>query len=227
MKLVSAIMPTRGRTALALRAVECFLAQTYFAAELLILDDIEDPSFPDGLPPGHRILRWLSASRSIPEKRNLLCRLAKGDYIAHFDSDDWSAPRRLEEQMKLIEDSDKKVTGYSTVLFYDGAKLYRYHNGPHYAVGTSLVYRRDWWQQHPFKEDLPFEEGPRKGELKPWGEDNVFVREALNHDAFISVEGEGIIVAGIHAENTATKHVEGWQYQALSLDALPEGFPRW
>lgn len=215
MKLVSAILPTRGRPAMARQALDCFLAQTYREKELIILDDIEDPSFPIGVPAGYRILRFMGASRLIPEKRNQLCELAAGEIIAHFDSDDWSAPNRLEHQVELLDISSKSVTGYSTMLFYDGFKAHKYHNGPHYAVGTSLTYRKDWWSAHRFLE------------TKRIAEDNEFVQAALVADQLITSDCPSMMVARIHSENTATKHIEGWQYKPVVAESLPEGFPRW
>ena len=45
--LVSAIMPARGRPAMAAAAVECWRRQTWPNTELLILDDADCPAFPE------------------------------------------------------------------------------------------------------------------------------------------------------------------------------------
>jgi len=101
MLLVSAIMPTCNRPQYIEQAIRCFLAQTYPHKELVIVDDGDSikhlvPTRPDILyesswPP----LR-------IGPKRNLACGLASGDIIAHWDDDDWSAPDRIEQQLRML-----------------------------------------------------------------------------------------------------------------------------
>lgn len=88
--------------------------------------------------------------------RNQLIQTAvafKPDLIAHFDHDDWSAPNRLAEQVKFMESSGAPVVGYSDMPFYDEVRdrvlLYDSRN-PNYALGTSLMYRREFWEAHPF-----------------------------------------------------------------------------
>src|SRR5687767_1929483 len=188
MLTISAIMPTRGRREYAQRALESFLSQTY-PAELVILDDAADLSFPSGVN-YPQVQYHVSASRSIAEKRNECCRLAKGDVIVHFDSDDWSAPTRIADQVKLLEESGKAVLGFCTVLFYDQQtrRAYRWGNDDRISIaGTSLCYKRDWAIAHPFA----FEPGFK------WGEDNAFKDTAKIAKQLIVVPGGSLIVAGI------------------------------
>src|SRR5262245_29017995 len=99
------MMPTRGRREFASQALACFLAQTYPAKELVILDDADDPSFPnkEGLPRDDASIRYLvGARRTIPIKRNLIAEAAAGELICHFDSDDWQHPERLSTQVKFL-----------------------------------------------------------------------------------------------------------------------------
>jgi glycosyltransferase involved in cell wall biosynthesis len=51
---------------------------------------------------------------SIGAKRNLGCEAARGEIIAHWDDDDYSAPGRLEDQVRRILTSGKAVTGYNS-----------------------------------------------------------------------------------------------------------------
>ncbi len=110
--LVSCICVTRNRVALLSRAVHSFLQQTYSPCELIILyeaDDIETRSY----------VRTLSESRIVPMEvqampclslgslRNIAVRDARGQYIAQWDDDDWSAPTRLAEQMQAIRTSSR------------------------------------------------------------------------------------------------------------------------
>src|SRR5262245_51000937 len=116
-------MPTRGRREYALQALDSFQGQTYPRKELIILDDSEDPSFNVY---DFSNMWWfsdcshaISTSRIISEKRNACCRMANGEIIIHWDSDDWSAPDRIADQVERLEQSGKSVTGYSEIIFYD------------------------------------------------------------------------------------------------------------
>src|SRR5688572_15862161 len=48
-ELACAVMPTRGRVAFAKHALESFHSQTYPNKQLIILDDADDRSFPEGV----------------------------------------------------------------------------------------------------------------------------------------------------------------------------------
>jgi glycosyltransferase involved in cell wall biosynthesis len=216
-RLVSAILPTRNRPHYAERAVQYFLSQTYPHRELIILDDADAPSFPSGIHKidGIHYLR-LDSRLSIPLKRNKCCEMVSGEVVMHFDDDDFSAPDRMADQVKHLEESGKQVAGYHSILFYDETSglAYRYSNSPAYAVGTSLAYTKTWWGMHRFNEQL------REGE------DNAFVAAALQAKELISVDGNRRMVARVHPGNTSKKVLSGMQlqYRAVSLDVLPEGF---
>lgn len=199
-------MPTRGRQQFAREAVACFLAQEYPFKELLILDDLDEPSFPNGLTDIHQIEGWetsnaaisyraLNIRYSIPQKRNMLCAEANGEILMHFDSDDHSAPGRMTDQVERLEKSGKALTGYSSLLFVDElGNWYRYKSrrAP-YALGTSLAFTKAWWAAHPFKENHPV------------GSDNQMVYAAIAADSYCFAEGGDMMYARIHADNTSKK----------------------
>lgn len=219
MKLVTAIMPTRGRTEWARQAVACFQAQTYPNKELIVLDDIEEPSFGQGIivPNTLQFSYLKSSSRSIPIKRNQCCRAASGEIILHWDSDDWYAPERMADQVQRLEESGKQVTGYHSVLFYgesmkEDERLWKYYGSDRYAVGVSLAYTKAFWTRNQFPESIAV------------GEDNTFGRAALHAQQLISVDGGKMIVARIHDGNTAPKHAQGRQFRKVNRDDYPEAF---
>lgn len=207
MTLVSAIMPTRARVNWAAEALSAFLSQTYPAKQLLILDDAEDPSFrePQYLPVAVSYLRTARRMK-IPEKRNMLCQLAAGSVLMHFDSDDWSAPGRMADQVERLESSGRSVTGYHGMLFRDvqTSKEYQFSR-QNFALGTSLAYTKEWWKAHPFPEH------------KKKGEDNVFVTAALKAKQLITADAGDLMFARIHAGNTSKKDVRGAHWKALTL----------
>jgi glycosyltransferase involved in cell wall biosynthesis len=101
--LVSAVMPTYGRPRFLERAVKMFLEQDYPAKELIVLDDS-----PPELRPllRHSSVRHvqLSERMTVGEKHDMGLSLAQGDFIAHWDDDDWYSPRRLTRQVESFED---------------------------------------------------------------------------------------------------------------------------
>lgn len=207
---------TRGRQQFAQQAFRCFLSQDYPNKRLVIVDDADERSFPYGVD--HSLVQYeISPERSIPRKRNMAAMLAEdAEVIAHFDSDDWSDPQRLSAQMHLLKESSLSVTGFHSILFYAelSGQCFRYTNDNSYAVGTTLVYRRQWWMAHPFNERLVI------------SEDNAFVTQARNAGELISVDGDRLVVARIHGDNTSIKNLDGAQtsYRPVSREALPKSF---
>ena len=132
--LVTAIMPTRGRPRWAAHALHCFRAQTHPDKELIVLDDDDDPSFPHGLPDTLAAYYRLDHRLRISAKRNRCAELGRGAIITHFDSDDWSAPERMADQVERLEHSGKAVTAYHSMLFYDesSSQAYKYTGHPSY-----------------------------------------------------------------------------------------------
>jgi len=155
--LVSAIMPTRGRPQYAIEAVECFLSQAWYEKELVVVDDEDDPSFKDNTLGeylrGRAVYDYtrLINRRTIGAKRNLACSRANGDVIVHFDSDDVCAPGRIVDQLSRLT-RDINVTGYSSMKFLDVAtgEWWKYNGHSRYALGTSLMYWRAYWNTHRF-----------------------------------------------------------------------------
>lgn len=212
MTFVSAVMPTRGRVEWSAMALECFAAQTYQNRELVILDDSDDPSFPDGIKHIDVQYSRLDTRRSIPDKRNMVNALSRGDVIVHWDSDDWSDPSRIMVQLRLMEESRKSAVGFNSMLFYDttNTKTYKYVGSPDYALGTSLCYRRDWWKTHQFPSD------------KLIGSDNSMVRMANTEKQLSCMDVGSLMVARIHSGNTSSKQTRGAQYRPWP--ELPAGF---
>jgi len=91
----------------------------------------------------------------------------KSDIICHFDSDDYSAPTRISDQVKLLQESGKQAVGFREMLFWrsaeaphaigeepdtwNGGQAWLYRNtDPRYILGTSLCYWRKAWESKPF-----------------------------------------------------------------------------
>jgi UDP:flavonoid glycosyltransferase YjiC (YdhE family) len=105
--LVSCLMVTRDRPALAWRAVECFLRQTWPRRELVIVDDGADPAIEGlvaALPAdaGVVLVRLPDEGRSLGALRNVAVERASGELVAQWDDDDLYDPQRLELQVGAL-----------------------------------------------------------------------------------------------------------------------------
>jgi len=107
-QLVTAVMPTRNRPGLVKFAVELFLAQTYPCKELIIVDD---GTLPAEIPSDSRVKYIRVEPMTIGAKHNLGCGLAQGEYMIHWDDDDWFAPRRISMQLEPIALGKVAITG--------------------------------------------------------------------------------------------------------------------
>ena len=186
---------TRNRRQWLPKAIACFQRQTYRDSELLILADGE--SVADLVPGDPRIrLIHISESLEIGGKRNFGCEQARGEVIAHWDDDDHSEPERLADQIQRLTESGKPVTGYHTMRFTDGSDWWLYRGAHDYSLGTSLVYRRDWWDEHRFPSVQVAEDG-------------AFVRAAAEADALTAVDAGRLMYATIHDGNTSPRRMIG------------------
>ena len=105
--LVSALMVTRDRVALARRAIACLVAQTYRPIELVVVDDGDADyapmlaAFADRLPV--RYLRMApQPGRHLGALRNLALDAAAGELCAQWDDDEWYHPDRRRRQVDAL-----------------------------------------------------------------------------------------------------------------------------
>ena len=222
---VCCVMLANGREAMVRRAAWAFRAQTYQQKWLVIFDSGEPYLNIRGDPSIIHVDAHRFAGQSIGSLRNAANTLCSTDIIAHFDSDDFSAPERLTEQVALLQSSGADAVGYNRMLFwrepeavrhdYDSAielmrrvqdypegfdpdvgQAWLYANGnPRYALGTSLCYWRQAWEAKPFR-DLNT------------GED-MFWELGLNVKGVDSVGAEPRMIASIHGGNTTARITPG------------------
>lgn len=105
--LVSCLMVTKNRFAMAQKSIDCFLSQTYPNRELIIVDDGNDTQLKDWVKDLNenriRFFHLQDEGKNLGVLRNLSRQYAKGEYIAQWDDDDFSHPNRLLFQMTLIQ----------------------------------------------------------------------------------------------------------------------------
>lgn len=128
---VCCIMLANGRQEMVDRAVRSYLAQTYKAKHLFLLDTgdplltlprmtVEDALeiYVDHARPRHD--ETIGALRN---RANMWAKTLDCDIIAHFDSDDWSHPNRLTEQVALLQASGAECVGYNQALFWQDMQV--------------------------------------------------------------------------------------------------------
>ena len=116
--LVSAIMPTGGRPNYVTHAIGLFLGQTHDEKELIILDDsLQDKQLPKIHDSRIRHVR-LYDKTSIGAKHDMAIGLAAGNYICHWDDDDWFSPHRLEIQVAALKESGAELCGFMRDLVF-------------------------------------------------------------------------------------------------------------
>lgn len=218
--LVSCLLPTKNRAAYISQAIQSYQSQTYPAKELIILDNGHDDTA--SLVPVDPSIRYqrVPGSKTTGEMRNLCAKLAQGEIFCHFDSDDWSAPERVSDQVARLG-TFGVVTGYHAMLFYDERDgrcyLWQMPYVPtriRFALGTSLCYRRAWWEHHPF---LPLQVG----------EDNRFFQQAqrVAYRLVTTVAAGALMVARVHDQQTSRKSLTKTSYAPMPPTCLPPAFP--
>lgn len=140
---------------------------------------------------------------TIGQKRNVGSQLARGEIIATWDDDDYSAPERLRDQVSRLQQTGRAVTGYHNMQFTDGRNRWLFEQKADYALGTSLCYRKDWWEIHPFQ--------PLRV-----GEDDAFVNTANEFGQLASVDAGELMVASIHPGNTVQRHQREEKWKKIS-----------
>lgn len=198
--LVSCIMPTYNRRGFIPQALRCFLRQDYANCELIILDDGTDP-VADCVPEHARIrYQRLEKKLTIGAKRNLACAQARGEFIVHWDDDDWYPSWRVSAQVHALLDRHADLCGSSQVLYYDAnadtAWEYRYAApGAAWVAGNTLAYRKSLWQQHSFP-DIQV------------GEDSRFVWSVAKHTV-VDLANPQLCIGAVHRGNTSRKDIHG------------------
>jgi hypothetical protein len=209
--LVSCIMPTYNRRQFIPHAIEYFLNQDYEKRELIILDDGTD-AINDLVPADDRLLYVrLDRKMTLGAKLNLACQYARGEIIAHWDDDDWYAPRRLSCQLAALANDGIEICGINRLLYYDlqSGSAYEYVYPPDQRVwllGSELCYRKKHWESHRFVENNV-------------GMDARFVW-AADPRSVLPMKDHTFAVHMIHGRNVSPKKTAGRWWHAHSVESI-------
>jgi glycosyltransferase involved in cell wall biosynthesis len=204
---VTCIMPTRDRREFVAQAVSYFRRQDYPDAELVVVDDGYDAV--GDLVRDDLSLTYvrLASTHAIGAKRNIACRHARGEMIAHWDDDDWSAPDRLRRQVEAMLSAGADACGISELLYYRprraDAWLYR---GGREVAGCSIVYRRALWEEAAFPDTSQGEDGAFIGRLAP--------------GRVLALADRSLMVAVVHGGNVTTLPLGAPQWESAGLDGI-------
>lgn len=208
--LVSCVMPTFDRRRFVPYAVDWFLRQDYEHRELVVVDDGPEP-VGDLLPEDPRIRHIVLDKRhTIGAKRNLGAREANGELVAHWDDDDWSAPRRLSYQVQSLRDTDADVCGLSRLLYLElgGARAWRYAwtGAREWVSDGTLLYTKEFWAANPLPDTS-------------MGLDCRFLWNS-RRKKIASLPDETYYVATIHPRNTSPKDTRGSSWRPENPAAI-------
>jgi len=191
-------MPTAGRRRFVPAAIKAFLAQRRDDAELVILDDGQDPV--SDLIPTHPAISYVHEDRPriLGEKRNRLCELARGEIIIHWDDDDWHGCDRISRQVEALERTGADICGLDHVAFLsdDLSMAWDYvHRGRlPWVYGATLAYRKAFWSQRRFA-------------ALRIGEDTRWLMGVPAHRIHAMPENDFMVVR-VHGGNTSPKRTD-------------------
>jgi len=121
-ELVSVIVLARNSAATIREALDSLLEQTYSHFEILVVDGGSTDStrelalsFADS-----RIRIITQHGKGLGDARNLGIREARGKYVAYLDSDDVAMPRRIEAQLRFLQQNPDHAVVGSWLRLIDG-----------------------------------------------------------------------------------------------------------
>jgi glycosyltransferase involved in cell wall biosynthesis len=108
--LISVIIPTYNRSSLVLEAVDSVFRQTFTDFELIVIDDgSTDETVEVFKPYKGRFEYCRQNNRGVSAARNQGLRMARGQWIAFLDSDDYWLPEKLETQIHFFSQTPEAL----------------------------------------------------------------------------------------------------------------------
>lgn len=151
---ISSILLVKNRHEEIRQAIDYFISQDYPNKELVIMDD-GNCSLERAIP-YHPQVRYFFTSPfgSIESKRNVACRIARGEFITHWGENNWYAHDWLTQQISAIITSNADIAGLEQFCFFSS-----FINKSWKSKGKkegllceeTLIYRKSFWKDNLFK----------------------------------------------------------------------------
>jgi glycosyltransferase involved in cell wall biosynthesis len=222
--LVSIITPTFGREEFLAQSLRCVQEQTYPDIEWLVLDDSPEPSRLLDRHADSRIRYEHTTGRlTIGEKRNRLIAAARGEFIAHFDDDDYYAPRFLDTMVASLDGNGADFANLCSWYVYDSRHDFfgfwnlRQITGLHYLCHADQLRLNNFTAQnnsslHDNFLGYGFTYVYRKKVWSAthfsavnWGEDAPFAKAAAANFRVLSIADQTALVLHVlHANSTSS-----------------------
>lgn len=165
--LVSAVIPTRNRSARLQTAIQSVLDQTFTDIELIIVDDASTDSTEETVQSltQNATIRYFKndACKGAPYSRNRGIREARGEFISGLDDDDTWHPQRIEKLLDAFQEGISAVCAYDLMIYNNREVIWKKkpritHQDLLYSnrVGNQVLTRRDYLLDvGGFDESLP------------------------------------------------------------------------
>lgn len=194
-------------------AIESYLSQDWPNLELVVVDDGPEPIQDLVMKvPRHCYIKF--PAENLSQKRNVGVRQAEGEFIVHFDADDWSGPHRVTDQVEaLLSRPAARVTGYDRAYWFDFVKNEAsFYRGVVWSA--TLAYHRSWALENGWDE------------TKAFLEDGPFIQKAQRDNVLMAAGGGNNFVATMHDRNARRSAGQTANWPIVPYDQLPEGFKK-
>jgi glycosyltransferase involved in cell wall biosynthesis len=143
---VSIVIPTYNRKVFERLIEHNINTQDYFnILEVIILDDSDDGQRPLCLNTIYPIHYRRVPRCSIGMKRNFGVILAKGEYIAFQDSDDFYSPEYISYSIFEMETNNKSIAGSADMNVYNGEFFKQSCMFIHLLNEATMVFKKSAW----------------------------------------------------------------------------------
>lgn len=153
---ISCLLATGDRRDFARQALRCFLRQTRFDAELIVIDSGREPV--EDLCEGIVSVRYIRVPEGtkLGTKLNIGAENARGAILQKIDDDDYYHPDFLARGVGALERDGRENAIAAWDCFHvhfpgDDELRYSKHD---WAAGGTLSFRREVWKRTPFR-DIP------------------------------------------------------------------------
>lgn len=164
--LVSIITPTRGRDAFLPSIYACVMSQDWPSIEWLICDDSQETSKFFRRRRDARITYYHnSEAQTVGAKRNELVSRSSGQYIAHFDDDDYYAPNYISHMISALRERGADLVKLNGIFIYDK----RYNRYFYWNQSQEARTQYVCWPNHPLASRASTDKTRERAELHRLG----------------------------------------------------------